>query len=39
MKYSEALRITLRVSDVTFKLESAVAPFEFKSHVSEPHYY
>ena len=25
-----------RVADVTFKLESAVAPFDFKSHVSEP---
>ncbi|MBK9993656.1 MAG: hypothetical protein IPP01_06655 [Saprospiraceae bacterium] len=29
MKYSEALRITLRVSDVTLKLENAVAFFSF----------
>jgi len=28
-------RRTLSVSDVTLKLESAVAPFEFQSHVSE----
>jgi hypothetical protein len=35
MKYYMVITF-LSVSDVTLKLESAVAPFEFQSHVSEP---
>ena len=36
LKIAQEYRLTFSVADVTLKLESAVAPFEFQSHVSKP---